>query len=111
MSDNKTARKDDLMDFDALSKGKSKGKGKNRKGQNHVSKCWNCGKTGHWWRDCSEWWSSRGKGKGKEVTNMLMDGLGEVTNKLMDGEKRTTGRVQDSGRVPTERPFGNQKNQ
>ena len=50
MSENKTARKDDPTDVDALSKGKSKGKGKKEKGQNHVSKCWNCGKTGHWWR-------------------------------------------------------------
>ena len=63
MSKNKTARKDAPMDVDALRKGKSKGKGEG--GQNHVSMCWNCGKTGHWWRDCSEWWWSRGKSKGR----------------------------------------------
>ena len=33
----------------------------------------------------------------REVTNMLMDGLGKVTNKLVDGGKRQIGRVQDSG--------------
>ena len=96
MSENKTARKDDSMDVDALSKGKSEGKGKKEKGQNHVSKCWNCGKTGHWWRDCSYWWWSKARAKCK-VTNLLMDGLGKVTNKLMDGGKRTIGRDQDSG--------------
>ena len=32
----------------------------------------------------------------REVTNMLMDGLG-VVSKLKDGGKRTIGRVQDSG--------------
>ena len=74
MSENKTARKDDPTDVDALSKGKSKGKGKKEKGQNHVSKCWNCGKTGHWWRDCSEWWWSRGKGKGRVQGDEHADG-------------------------------------
>ena len=96
MSENKTVRKDDPMDVDALSEGKPKRKGKKgsdwdswdygtsngryqdeweswdygpykgrgKKGQNHVT-CWNCGKTGHWWRNCSEWWRSRGKGKGR----------------------------------------------
>ena len=65
----KTTRKDDPMDVGALSKGsgkgKSKGKGKKEKGQNHMSNvtCWNCGKKGHYARNCSEWWWSRGKGK------------------------------------------------
>ena len=43
-----------------LSKGSRKGKGKRYKGQNHMSnvKCWNCGKSGRYWRDCREmWWS------------------------------------------------------
>ena len=29
------------------------------------ARCWNCGKTGHYARNCSEMWWSRGKGKGK----------------------------------------------
>ena len=36
--------------------------------------CWNCGKTGHWWRDCSEWWWSRGKGKGRVQGDEHADG-------------------------------------
>ena len=52
---------------------KSKGKSKRNSGQNHMSnvRCWNCGRTGHYGRDCREmWWSrdqgkSKGKGKGK----------------------------------------------
>ena len=73
MSENKkTTRKDDPMDVDALSKGKSKGKGKKEKGQDHMSNvvCWNCSKSGHYEKDCRQkwtqdmWWS-RGKGKGK----------------------------------------------
>ena len=73
----KTTKKDDPMDVDALSKGKSKGKGKKgssgkgkgSKGQNHMSntRCWNCGKTGHCARNCSEWWS-RGKSIGWSET-------------------------------------------
>ena len=65
----KPTRKDDPMDVDALSKGKSKGKGKKGKGQNHMSnvKCWNTGKTGHYWRYCSEMWWSRGKRQRKKV--------------------------------------------
>ena len=42
------------------SKGSRKGKGKRYKGQNHMSnvKCWNCGRSRHYWRDCREmWWS------------------------------------------------------
>ena len=30
-----------------------------------TSMCWNCCKTGQWWRDCNEWWWLRGKGKGR----------------------------------------------
>ena len=73
----KTTRKDDPMDVDALSKcsrkGKSKGKGKKGKGHNHMSnvRCWNCGKTGHYARNCSEWWWSRDKGKGRSETGKV----------------------------------------
>ena len=37
-----------------LSKGSRKGKGKRDKDQNHMSnvKCWNYGRSGHYWRDC-----------------------------------------------------------
>ena len=73
-----TTKKDDPMDVDALSKGSS-GKGKGSKGQNHMNKCWNCGKTGHYARNYSEWWWAKAKVDQKQVrkvTNMLMDGLG-----------------------------------
>ena len=76
MSENKTTR----MDVDALSKGsgkgKSKGKGKKGKGQNHMSnvRCWNCGKTGHYARNCSEMSWSRGKDKGKAQGDEHADG-------------------------------------
>ena len=118
-------RKDDPMDVDALSKGsgkgKSKGKGKKETGQNHMSnvRCWNCGRTGHCGRDCSEmWWSedqgkgkSKGKGKGKlnnaESSNWQEGWLGnyshiasKMKSMLMDGGRRQIGRqdhVQDGG--------------
>ena len=121
-----TTKKDDPMDVDALSKGKSKGKGKRgssgkgkgSKGQNQMNKCWNCGKTGHYARNCSEWCWSRGKAKVgqkqvRKVTNMLMDGLG-VMSMLMGCEKHQTGRqelVQDGGRRQTIGHLWKQKNQ
>ena len=76
----KTTRKDDPMDVDALSKGsgkgKSKGKGKKERDQNHLCnvRCWNCGKTGHCGRDCSEMWWSRGEGKDKAQGDEHADG-------------------------------------
>ena len=54
-----------------LSKGSRKGKGKRYKGQNHMSnvKCWNCGKSEHFWRDCREMWWSEEKATGKGRIN------------------------------------------
>ena len=96
------------------------GKGKGSKGQNSTSNVvrWNCGKTGHYARNCSVWWWSTGKGKGRsetgaQVTNMLVHGLG-MKSMLMGCGKRQTGRqelVQDGGREQTIGHHGNQKNQ
>ena len=48
----------------------SGGSGKRNKGQDHKNdvKCWNCGKTGHYARNCSERRCSRGEGKGRPET-------------------------------------------
>ena len=73
----KQSRRDDKMDVDALSKGRTKGKGKKgpdgsgngNKDQTHVSavKCWKCGRTGHYGRDCREKWSGdKGNAKSRE---------------------------------------------
>ena len=101
MSENKTARKDDPMDVDALSKGTSEGKGKKGKGQNHMSNavCWNCGKTGHWWRDCIEWWcyDSRDEHTDKETTNSDQPHTDRAKNR---GTTRGTTRHENLHRRP-----------
>ena len=93
MSESKRqTRRDDPMDVDALSTGKSKGKGKKgpvgsgkgNTGQNQMSnvKCWNCGKSGHHASDCREKWSGdRGSGKSK-------GGKGKVGNGKVKGQRQ-----------------------
>ena len=66
MCENKTTRKDDPTDVDALSKGKSRrkgkkgspGKGKGSKGQNNMNNVvyWYCGQYGHNERNCRQKW-------------------------------------------------------
>ena len=97
--------KDDPMDVDALSKGsrkgKSKGKDKKGKGKNHMSnaRCWNCGKTGHYARNCIEMWWSRGKGRvqGDEHS----DGWTWKVDEQADGWWKTTDLVHGGGRQQT----------
>ena len=89
----KPTRKDDPMDVDALSKGKSKGKGKKVKGQNHMSKvvCWNRGKSGYYEKDCRQkwtqdmWWS-RAKGKGKMRGDEQANGWWKATDWQSSGQ-------------------------
>ena len=110
MSENKkTTRTDDSMDVDALSKGSGKGKSKGkallakeRAAKARTTRAMTCagtmaslittGRT----VDRSGDRTKVGQKQVREVTNMLMDGLG-VVSKLMDGGKRQIGRVQDSG--------------
>ena len=63
---------------------KGTGKGKMEKDQKHMSnvKYWNCGKFGHYWRDCKEkWWSeekaiSKGRLNSAESSNWQEGRLG-----------------------------------
>ena len=116
----KATRKDDPMDVDAWSKGKSRGKGKkgssgkgkSSKGKNNTNNvvCWYCGQYGHYERSCRQ---KFGQKQVHKVANMLMDGLG-VVSMLMGCGKRQTDRqelVQDGGRQQTIGHLGNQKNQ
>ena len=86
----KTTRKDDPMDVDALSKGSRERKiERQRQRQRQVEQC-------------RKQQLAKKVGQ-KQVTNMLMDGLG-VVNKLMGGGRRQIGRqevVQDGGRKQT----------
>ena len=121
----KTIREDDPMDVDALSKGKSKGKGKKgssgkgKGSKGHMNQCWNCGKTGHCARNCSEWWWSRGKGKGWSETGAQgyehADGwtwsgehVGGLWKNVKLADRNWFRMVDDSKRLDT---LGNQKNQ
>ena len=113
-------RRDDPLDVDALSKGKRKGKkgrvGKGSEGQNNTSNvvCWNCGKSGHYEKDCRRKWSqdkgwSRDKGnsKSKESNGKSKGNKGKGKGKSKgkgklnkDGGQRQMirmDRVQDSG--------------
>ena len=67
-----------------LSKGSRKGKGKRYKGQNHMSnvKCWNCGKSGHCWRDCREMWWSEEKATGRAQKGKSLKWLSSASVEL-----------------------------
>ena len=83
-------RRDDPMDVDALSKGTRKGKkgssgsGKG-KGQSNTSNvvCWNCGKSGHYEKDCRQKWTQDKEWSGdkrKQQEQRKQDKLNSVEN-------------------------------
>ena len=79
-----------------LSKGSRKGKSKRYKGQNHMSnvKCWNCGRSRHFWRDCREmWWSGDTGGRaGDAHSRPLRDKSCRVVQEEHGQEAKERGR-------------------
>ena len=81
-----------------LSKGSEKGKkgssgsGKGSKGQNNTSnvKCWNCGKSGHYWCDCKERRSARDSAeyclRDEQVEASVIDEVGALLAEECDSK-------------------------
>ena len=101
-----TRKKDDPMDVDALSKGKSKGKGKKGSQPRTMSCACTVASLATTRKTVDKSGGQEAKVDQKQVrkvTNMLMDGIG-VVSMLMGCGKRQTGRqelVQDCGREQT----------